>query len=347
MTPTSTQTPALQLVDLEVPFGGEPGLEPISLEVRHGERLVLVGASGAGKTTLLRAIAGLSPAAGGRMHIGGVDSAGVPAEARNAIYLRQTPVLFPHLTVFENVAFALRVRRVARSEVRLRVEQALAAVQLEDLGRRRPATLSGGQAQRVALARAIVSRPALLLLDEPLSALDPTLRDEVRQSIVRVAQEYGPGLVVVTHDLDEAGLLADRIGVIIDRKLEQIDAPAELFGRPASLPVARFLGIPNQVSGVLESGGRFTWSGGTLQFPESGRPGPATAVFRGDALRPDPSGPLRGIVTALLHRGHHTAALIATAGHRLEMAVDSMNLPALNTELSLTLDSRRILVFPT
>ncbi|CAN5850519.1 hypothetical protein BH23GEM6_BH23GEM6_27500 [soil metagenome] len=336
----------MRLHDFQVRFGDEPGLEPISIELRHGERLVLVGASGAGKTTLLRAIAGLTPAAGGRLEIGGVDSGSVPAERRNAVYLRQTPVLFPHLTVFENIAFPLRVRRIASREVRPLVERALAAVHLEDLGPRRPATLSGGQAQRVALARAIVARPALLLLDEPLSALDPSLREEVRQSIQRVVQEYGPGVVVVTHDLDEAGLLGDRIGVIIDRRLEQIDTPAELFSHPRSLPVARFLGIPNQVPGLLDPGGRFTFPGGEFQLGSQGWGGRAMAVFRGEALRPAEVGPIRGRVLELRHRWQHTTALVSIAALRLEVTLDSMNLPPIGSEISLSLDTRRVLVFP-
>jgi putative spermidine/putrescine transport system ATP-binding protein len=298
---------ALELHELVVPFGAGAGLHPVSLRVEHGERLVLVGASGEGKTTLLRAVAGLAPVSSGRVTIGGADATGLRAERRGAVYLRQMPLLFPHLTVAENVAFPLRVRGIRGPEVERRVSDALRAVRLEGYSARTPSGLSGGEAQRVALARATVARPAVLLLDEPLSALDPSLREEVRSSIERISEETRPGLVIVTHDLDEAGLLGHRIGVMAGRAIAQVDAPAQLFANPATLAVADFLGIPNRLCGSVEPGGEFVALGGAIRLPCGRPPGPALAVFRADALSIGGSGALEGRVTSQLHRAHGVA----------------------------------------
>jgi len=257
--PAEPAVPALRMTGARIPFGGDlapgsPGLDGIDLEVHAGERLVLVGASGEGKTTLLRAVAGIAPLARGRIEVGGTDVTHAPPERRGAVYLHQAPVLFPHLSVEENVAFPLRIRGVNRAEMRDRVHEVLRSVQLEGLGSRGPAALSGGQRHRVALARAVVARPTLLLLDEPLSSLDPRLRHEVRDAIVRLQERYRPGIVLVTHDLEEAGLLGHRVGIVMDGGIAQLATPAELFRAPASLAVARFLGYRNEVP-VRRSGG--------------------------------------------------------------------------------------------
>lgn len=291
---------ALRVSDLRVTFGREAGraspgaghlgagaprptpagLVGVTLEVGAGERLVLVGASGAGKTTLLRAVAGLVPIDEGRIEIGGTDVTRLPPERRGAVYLHQSPVLFPHLTVEENVAFPLRIRGVPRGEARRRVQEVLAAVRLAELGHRPSAALSGGQRHRVALARAVVAGPSLLLLDEPLSSLDPSLRQEIRDVIVQLQEraqaevraQVGardePGLVLVTHDLEEAGLLGHRVGIVMDGGLAQMAPPEELFRAPATLEVARFLGYRNELSCA---------SGSAVEawlFGEPGRDGP-------------------------------------------------------------------------
>ncbi len=329
-------------------FGDAPGLHPVFLEVAAGERLVIVGPSGTGKTTLLRAVAGLAPAAAGEVHIAGRDATFLPPERRDAVYLHQSPVLFPHLDVFENVAFPLRVRRVREGEVRERVARVLAAVRLPDFGERRPQTLSGGQRHRVALARAIVARPAVLLLDEPLSSLDPSLRDEVRQAITAVQEEYRPALLLVTHDLDEAGLLGDRVGVLLDRRIAQLDEPARLFSRPASLEVARFLGIPNEVAGEVGADGRFRSPLGELPLPpDRPAPGPAIAVFRPDAVRVVASGGVPARVVAIRYRAHQTAVVVRLAGTALEIPGDPADPWEVGTELLLRIDPARVLIFRT
>lgn len=337
--------PALRLERVRVNFGDAPGLEPVSFAVEPGERLVVVGASGAGKTTLLRAIAGLAPIAAGRIEIGGREVTALPPERRGAVYLHQTPTLFPHLSVFENVAFPLRVRRARDGEIRERVRYVLAAVRMEELAGRMPWTLSGGQRHRAALARAIVARPALMLLDEPLSSLDPALREEVREAIITIQDEYRPALVLVTHDLDEAGLLADRIGVLLDRRLAEVATPARLFASPESLATARFLGIPNEVPGRIREDGVFASPLGPVVL-NGIRPGPAVAVFRPEAIRPDPNGAILVRVLALRHRAQRTAALVELDGLRLEIAMDPLNPPVPGEPLRVTIDPRHLRFFP-
>lgn len=352
MIPPSAPAPvplpdALRLRDVSVPFGSADGLRQISFEVARGERVVLVGPSGAGKTTLLRAIAGLTPVSAGSVEIGGRIRTDDPPERRDAVYLHQTPVLFPHLDVFGNIAFPLRVRGVAATEVRARVARALAAVRLDGFERRRPDSLSGGQRHRVALARAIVARPAVLLLDEPLSSLDPVLRDDVRDAIVQVQTESGAALLLVTHDLDEAGLIGNRVGVILGRQLAQIAAPSMLFTRPASLAIARLVGISNEVVGSVDTDAKFVCSFGTV--PLSRRdlsPGTATIAFRPDAARIVASSPIRAIVGRLLNRAERTTALVETSGIVIEILVDSLFPPAPGEHVALEFDPRRIAVFP-
>jgi ABC-type sugar transport system ATPase subunit len=336
-----TAAPALEVAELEAPFGAEPGLVGVSFAVSSGERLVVVGGSGAGKTTLLRAIAGLRPLRAGRVRIAGRDVSGEPPERRDAVYLHQTPLLFPHLSVAANVAFPLRVRGVTAEETARRVRDALAAVRLDAFGPRTPRTLSGGQRHRVALARAVVARPAVLLLDEPLSALDPALREEVRASLLALQRAYQPALVIVTHDLDEAGLLADRIAVLLDGRIAQIGTPGDLFARPASVAIARFLGVPNLVPGVIRGGTTFESVLGHLPLDGAALPsGPCTAAFRADAARITPAGEARGVVVAIRHRPRDTAVQVDIAGTILEVAADPPT-PDIGMPVSVLVDPQR------
>jgi ABC-type Fe3+/spermidine/putrescine transport system ATPase subunit len=335
---------ALEVSGLSAPFGAHAGLREISFTVAPGERLVIVGRSGAGKTTLLRAVAGLAPTTGGRVEIAGRDVSSEPPERRNAVYLQQTPLLFPHLSVTENVAFPLRVRRVAERDIGPRVREALATVQLDGFGDRRPRTLSGGQHHRVALARAMVARPAVLLLDEPLSALDPSLRNEIRAAMLALQREYGPALVLVTHDLDEAGRVADRIGVLLDGRLAQTAPPGEVFSAPATLGVARLLGIPNIVPGVLEAGGVFASAIGRILLPDAPADrdrGPRMAVFRPGAARLVPNGPLAGRVVGIRQGPRNTAILIDAGGIVVEITPGAGKPPCSNEVVAWELDPRQ------
>lgn len=331
---------------LRAPFGTAPGLDDISFSVSPGERLALVGSSGAGKTTLLRAVAGLGPGTAARIEVAGNEVGGLPAERRGVVYLHQTPLLFPHLTVAENVAFPLRVRRVAPAQVATAVRQVLDALQLGGLGQRRTQALSGGQRHRAALARAIVARPPVLLLDEPFASLDPALRHEVREAVRVVQEAYRPALVLVTHDLDEAGAVADRIGVLLDGRLVQVAPPRELFRRPASAAVARFLRLPNLVPGTVRGDGCFDSVLGPLPLGPGAEVGPALAFFGADAVRIAERGAISGRIVELRYRVQQTTAVVAVGDVRLEATLDGAGEPAAGAEVRLTLSSEAVSVFP-
>ncbi|PWU18033.1 MAG: spermidine/putrescine ABC transporter ATP-binding protein [Bdellovibrio sp.] len=217
-------------------------LDDVSLTIESGEFFTLLGPSGCGKTTLLRIIAGLEQPTSGRILFEGLDVTSFPPQRRPFHTVFQKHALFPHLTIFDNVAFGLRIQKLPTREIHERVETALALVKLEGFDNRLPETLSGGQSQRVALARALVNRPKVLLLDEPLSALDLKLREEMQAELRLLQRQVGITFIYVTHDQQEAFTLADRIGVMKAGRFEQISSPEELYDQPKSLFAAQFVG---------------------------------------------------------------------------------------------------------
>lgn len=253
-------------------FRGVPAVRDLWLEMRQGERLALLGPSGCGKSTALQMIAGLLAPDSGQICLNGRSLAGVPPERRDMALVLQRGLLFPHLSVGENVAFGLKLRSVNRADRETQAMAMLAQVQLEGFENRRPAELSGGQAQRVALARSLVIRPKLLLLDEPLSALDANLRGDMQELILRLQQNTGVTLLMVTHDQQEAVVMADRIALMFDGCLRQVDTPEALYQTPADTSVARFLGGVNFFDAVAEQH-RLRLSGGdslTTDYPQQG-----------------------------------------------------------------------------
>src|SRR5450830_591592 len=220
-------------------------VKDLDLKVEQGELISLLGPSGCGKTTTMRAIAGLMPLQSGSIVLNGRDIGKLPPNKRNIGMVFQSYALFPHLNVYDNVAFGLRLRKVAGAELKTRVEAVIAAVGLAGFETRLPAQMSGGQQQRVALARAIVVEPALLLLDEPLSNLDAKLRVQMRAELRRIQRELGITMLYVTHDQEEALALSDRIVVMNAGKIEQMDAPENLFRQPRTRFVANFMGFEN------------------------------------------------------------------------------------------------------
>lgn len=233
----------LSLRGIEFGYGaGHPVLRGLDLDVTAGELVVLLGPSGCGKTTTLRVVAGLIEPCRGEILFDGESVLETPPERRGAAMVFQRHSLFPFRTVAENIAFGLRARKVAKNERPARVEAALESVQLGGFGDRWPDELSGGQVQRVALARALAISPRLLLLDEPLSNLDPNLRTELRTTIVELQRATAMTTVMVTHDRAEAKAVADRVAILIDGRIRQIGAPAEIFDRPVDDEVARFVG---------------------------------------------------------------------------------------------------------
>jgi spermidine/putrescine transport system ATP-binding protein len=230
-------------------FGSLTAVNAVSFQVRQGEFLSLLGPSGCGKTTSLRMIAGFEQPDEGEILIGGVDAVGTPPYKRNVNTVFQQYALFPHMSILDNVAYGMKQRRVAKEERYRRAREALELVRLTGREKHKPSMLSGGQQQRVALARALVNRPRVLLLDEPLGALDLKLRKEMQIELTRIQQEVGITFIYVTHDQGEALAMSDRIAVMSDGVIEQMDAPAEIYDRPLTAFVADFIGEMNFLEG--------------------------------------------------------------------------------------------------
>jgi putative spermidine/putrescine transport system ATP-binding protein len=245
----------VRLVDLTRRFGDVTAVDSVSLDIARGEFFTLLGPSGSGKTTTLRLIAGFELPDAGRVELAGSDVTRRPPHARDVNTVFQDYALFPHMTVRENVEYGLRIKKVPKDERRGRAGEALAMVRLGDYGTRKPAQLSGGQRQRVALARAIVNRPQVLLLDEPLGALDLKLRQEMQVELKRIQGEVGITFVYVTHDQEEALTMSDRLAVFSAGRIEQVGTPAEVYEHPANEFVAGFVGVSNVVE---RDGRRFT-----------------------------------------------------------------------------------------
>ncbi|MBB5047439.1 putrescine transport system ATP-binding protein [Rhodopseudomonas rhenobacensis] len=247
----ASQAPLLRIEAVEKKFGGFKAVDGLSLDIKAGEFFALLGPSGCGKTTLLRMLAGFETPDRGRILLDGEDVASVLPHRRPVNMMFQNYALFPHLTVKANIAFGLKRAGLKRAEVKARIAEMLALVRLEGLAHRRPDQLSGGQQQRVALARALALRPKLLLLDEPLAALDKKLRESTQRELIELQRRLGTTFVIVTHDQDEAMTVADRIGVMSAGRLEQVAAPRQLYEAPASRWVAEFVGDVNILDGTV------------------------------------------------------------------------------------------------
>lgn len=243
----------VDFIDIGKRYGNTTALELINLSVERGEFLTLLGPSGSGKTTLLNLIAGLIKPTTGKLLIDGKDTANLSPGERGLGMVFQNYALMPHMTVFENIAFPLRVRRVAEKDIKRRVREVLDLVRLSNVEQRKPKELSGGQQQRVSLARCIVYCPSLILMDEPLGALDKKLRDQMQLEIKRIHRELGTTIVYVTHDQEEAMTMSDRICLMNGGAIEQLGTPADLYFRPRTLFVADFLGESNLLRGVVSS----------------------------------------------------------------------------------------------
>jgi putrescine transport system ATP-binding protein len=270
-------------------FGDVVALDDVSLDIYQGEFFSLLGGSGSGKTTLLRVLAGFETPEQGRVLIDGVDMTGVPPYERPVNMMFQSYALFPHMSVADNIAFGLRQDKVATAEINRRVGEVLELVQLGSYGKRRPHQLSGGQRQRVALARALVKRPKLLLLDEPLAALDRKLREETQFELVNIQEQVGITFIIVTHDQEEAMTMSSRIAVMEHGRIAQIGTPSETYEYPANRFVAGFIGQINLFEGrvaAIEGEHVFVTSDGgvSLHVQQAPGSGPALAVGHGCAV---------------------------------------------------------------
>ena len=308
---------SLHLEGVDASYGDGQVLHDASLAVAPGEMLSLLGPSGCGKTTLLRSIAGLHPVSAGQIEIGGRVVAGpkdwVAPEHRRVGMVFQDGALFPHLDVAANVAFGLK----GQADIDDRVAEVLDLVDMADYGHRLPGTLSGGQQQRVALARALAPQPAVLLLDEPFSALDAGLRHQVRRDVKRILHEVGITVVMVTHDQDEAFVMADRVAVMQSGRIEQVGAPHELYENPSSAWVAHFVGEANVLAGEISSGSVETTLGALMLKSDAPPAGLADVLIRPEQLQlVAGSG---GVVESVEYFGHDALYSVRTGEELLDV----------------------------
>ncbi|MFF0188095.1 ABC transporter ATP-binding protein [Streptomyces sp. NPDC005244] len=306
---------AIRLQGLRKTFGSTTAVAGVDLEIADGEFFSMLGPSGSGKTTVLRMIAGFERPTAGRIELAGQEVTGLAPFERDVHTVFQDYALFPHMTVEQNVAYGLKVRKVPKAERLVRARKALADVRLDGFGRRRPGQLSGGQRQRVALARALVGRPSVLLLDEPLGALDLKLREQMQVELKAIQREVGITFVFVTHDQEEALTMSDRIAVFHQGRIEQVGTPAEIYERPATPFVAGFVGTSNLLDG--QSAQQVVGSPGTYSI----RPEKIRVLEESD--RPDEAGEpehssTTGTVAEVVYLGDSTRFLVdLDAGGRL------------------------------
>ena len=343
---------AVSLQDVRERFGQTTVVDGIELEVAKGEFLTLLGPSGCGKTTSLNMIAGFLQPDGGVVRLAGKDVQGLPPFRRDIGLVFQDYALFPHMTVNQNVAFGLRMRKVGRAEIAARVAAALDLVKLTGLGERRPMAMSGGQRQRVALARALVIDPTVLLLDEPLSNLDLKLRESMRLEITEVQRRTGVTTILVTHDQSEALVMSDRIAVMNRGRIEQIGVPREIYARPATRFVAEFIGSMNLVPCVAGGDGTVKLGGQVLRIamPQELVGGaPALVAFRPEksALAGPPDG-LRQpcVVVQHVYLGTHTQAHVRLADGTICIADMPGELPAIGALATLCLPASECIAYP-
>jgi putative spermidine/putrescine transport system ATP-binding protein len=323
--PSAQAAPAVRLESLVKRYGDVVAVAGVDLEIADGEFFSMLGPSGSGKTTTLRMIAGFEQPTAGRVLLHGRDVTGVPPFDRDVNTVFQDYALFPHMTVGENVAYGLAVRSVSRAEQRRRVGESLAQVRLAAYEDRRPAQLSGGQRQRVALARALILRPRVLLLDEPLGALDLKLREEMQIELKAIQGEVGITFIYVTHDQEEALTMSNRLAVFNAGRIEQIGTPAEVYERPSTRFVAAFVGTSNLMTG--ETARQVIGSEGTFAVrPEKIR------IGRLDETPADDEQSARGTIKEVIYLGPDTRYLVELdAGG--ELVVTSQNLETSSMEV--------------
>jgi putative spermidine/putrescine transport system ATP-binding protein len=293
-------------------YGAVKAVDEVSFEIKDGEFFAMLGPSGSGKTTCLRLIAGFEQPTDGVVAIHGLDVTGIPPYDRDVNTVFQDYALFPHMSVLENVGYGLMIRKVPKAERRRRAEEMLAMVALAGFGSRKPSQLSGGQRQRVALARALVNRPSVLLLDEPLGALDLKLREQMQVELKAIQRRVGITFIYVTHDQGEALSMSDRVAVFNHGRIEQVASPAELYERPETAFVAGFVGISNLIDGALAE--RLTGSAQPVSVrPEKIHLEPEHAAPQADGQTANGQA-VSGTVSSVLYLGANTRYLVALDG---------------------------------
>jgi putative spermidine/putrescine transport system ATP-binding protein len=310
----------VELIEMTRVYGPVRALDGLSLELAPGELVALLGPSGCGKTTALRALAGLDRLDAGRIVVGGRDITTLSANRRDMGMVFQAYSLFPNMTARDNVGYGLLMRKVAAPERRRAADELLELVGLDSHADRYPHQLSGGQQQRVALARALAVKPKVLLLDEPLSALDAKVRIQLRDEIRRIQLEFGTTTLFVTHDQEEALAVADRVGVMRAGRLEQITSPTELYARPQTAFVAEFVGLTNRIGGVAGSGHAEVLGARVPLLPGSAESGPVTVLVRPEAVQVTPDSDGDASVLALSFLGALCRVQVQLAGGGLVLA---------------------------
>jgi spermidine/putrescine transport system ATP-binding protein len=321
--PKVTETADVRLVDVTKRFEDVVAVDRLSLEIEPGSFFALLGPSGCGKTTTLRMIGGFEQPTEGRIYLGDAEVSGLPSYKRDVNTVFQSYALFPHLSIFENVAFGLRRRGVKGERLSGQVKEILRLVGLEGMDRRKPRQLSGGQQQRVALARALVNKPKVLLLDEPLGALDLKLRKQMQLELKGIQHDVGITFIHVTHDQEEAMTMADRIAVMSHGRIEQLGTPTELYEHPATAFVAGFLGVSNLIPGTVSGADTVRLSSGSVvRVPAAALAGRTGAVAVG--IRPEKielgqgqGNELEGTVVEQAYVGVATQYIVETACGRL------------------------------
>ncbi|WGW13875.1 ABC transporter ATP-binding protein [Saxibacter everestensis] len=359
---TATEPGALQIRGVSKHYGDAIAVDQLDLDVRAGEFLSLLGPSGCGKTTLLRMLAGFEEPTSGDVVLAGRSLRGVPAHKRPVNTVFQAYALFPHMTVAENVAYGLRQRRVPRAEINSRVSEALAMVRMDSFATRNPKMLSGGQQQRVALARALVNRPDVLLLDEPMSALDRKLREEMQLELKLLQKQLGITFIFVTHDQEEALAMSDRIVVMYNGRIQQVGTAEDIYSSPASSFVAGFIGKQNFIKVTDAGDGRLSSAEGEL-LTTAPRPahqeGTLTAAIRPEAIgvaaRPPASSDVTGSTNSIEARLAGVSFLgdvvqyvgLTSTGQEILSRVPRANAPdiAENSQIWFTFDSDCVQVF--
>lgn len=317
----------IKIEDVHLSFGKTEVLKGVNLDIKPGEFFAFLGPSGSGKSTLLRAIAGFGPDPKGRILIGDKDVVGMSPWTRNVGMVFQSYALWPHMSVRDNVGFGLRERKMPTSQIRPKVDAALDLVGLSHLADRMPNQLSGGQQQRIALARTIVVEPEVLLLDEPLSNLDASLRVQMRRELLRLQRQLGLTTIFVTHDQEEANTTSDRMAVLDGGVIQQVGSPQDLYDKPANLFVANFLGTANILEGHVEAEGgnvRFvTKTGDPLSLPKDAAQSGSNIVLRPQNISITQTAGANALEGKILHReflGSQIRYLVAAGG--TEIVVD-------------------------
>ena len=334
----------LEIRNLSVSYDTGVVLNDLSLELEKGEFLSLLGPSGCGKTTLMKAIAGILPVRCGTISLDGQQITRLPIHKRGTVIVFQDMRLFPHKTVAENVAFPLKMQGVPKAERLARAEQLLEKVQMTGYGSRLPSELSGGQQQRVALARALAAQPKLLLLDEPFSALDENLREDMRNLVLQLKAEFQMTVILVTHDREEALSMSDRVALMFDGKILQTGTPRQVYSRPVSRQAADYFGNCVYIPGAV-SGGRFTAPG--ICMPGEVPDGDYTLMLRPDCLDLDTPGGYKLTVESVSFRGSETLLSLRAEDGTLWKKADPRKIPRNAGEvLSATLELSDAVLLP-